>query len=204
MKVITSPAGDELLTLPINWFGGTDFENVRTGEKVAVGVVAEMPDAGVKRLLAAALTMRERAEDERFGAADPETGARAFHKDRSFALEPSDFMREIRWINKALTAEDVADGTEVRLKDSGRGHSLDLPATAEETYEPQVGDRIAIGINITPKAMMNARGEVLAVNGTRVKVRLTAGDLKRVKRATGKNFAAETSIPKVCIEKDEA
>lgn len=203
MKFLVTPSGD-LLSLPINWFGGTDFENIATGEKVAVGIVAERADRYVKALVANAHAKRETADDAKFGATNPETGARPYHADRAFSTS-ADAMREVRWINKALNAADAAVGTEVRLKDSGRGHSLDLPEAAPaEAYAPQVGDRIAIGPNITPKALMNARGEVLAVNGTRVKVRLTAGDLKRVKRATGKAFAAETSVPKVCIEKDEA
>jgi hypothetical protein len=201
MKVLTTADGRDIVSFSLRHNGA--FENYRTGDAVAEGIVADRPDAMVKRAITAALAERDKADDAKYGGESESGLGRPYSPDRNWATV-ADVMRDVRWIGKALARLDVAVGVKVGVKTTGRGSSLVLPEPTAAAYEPKVGDRIAVGPMISPKALMNARGEVVAVNGTRATVRFNAGDLKRVQRATGKGFRPETTVPKSCLELDEA
>lgn len=189
MKYLKAPNGSPLTFPPL---GGSKFMAL-DGIEHETGEVAETTEAWLKRAVAAALPKVTGA------------GPQPVDMEHPFRFcEASEIMRDMRWINKALAREGVAAGASgVGMRESGRGVGLDIPEgarPAEAPYEPKVGDNIAVGANISPKAMMNARGVVTRVNGTRVAVTLDAGDIRRVERATGKKFAAETTLPKQCVE----
>lgn len=195
MKYLIAPNGSPLTFPPL---GGDTFVAF-DGTRHATGKVAETTEAYLKREAAKALPSRERENADDFGVKiDP-------NHPFNFC-EVADLMRDMRWIAKALAREQVEVGAEgIGMKASGRGVSLSVPASAKPqvaAYIPKVGDRIAVGANISPKALMNARGEVTAVNGTKVTVRLSDGDRRRYEAATGKAMSATVNLPKVCVEAD--
>jgi hypothetical protein len=187
MKVLTTQDGATILTFPC-FVTGDDKPGDATGfygldgKAYAEGVVTERPDAMVARATVAA------------------------SKRPVFEyMEPREFMRDLRWIGKALAREDAADGTVVKARHTSRGYGLDVQAAKiDRAADLAVGDRIAVGPNITPKAMMNAHGVVKALGNGRVVCTIDAGDLDRVRRATGKRYAADLPLPRQSIEKIEA
>jgi hypothetical protein len=114
--------------------------------------------------------------------------------------EAKDLKRDVRWIAKRLV--DVPDGTTVRLVTKGDSYGLDIPedATPDRSEGLKVGSQVAIGPNVSPKAMMNARGKVKSIKGNRAVVELDEGDLNRIERSTGKKFRRETSMPLSTLE----
>lgn len=117
-------------------------------------------------------------------------------------MTTADYKRDLKFMVRSLV--DVAEGTEVGVKVRGRGISLDIPKDAVESGPAaKVGDTVAIGANISPKALMNARGVVTALNGTKVTIKLTAGDRKRIERATGRKYGPTTAVPKSCVDVDD-
>jgi hypothetical protein len=185
MKVLTTPTKNTILTFPV--LGGTKFLGL-DGKDYDEGIVMETNEATAKKHTQAAI-LRD----------NPRSGEVKVGQPFAF-MTTADVMRDVRWIAKRLA--NVPNDTKVTMTNSAQGMGLDIPQDALPDYTRglAVGVKIAVGPSISPKAMMNARGEVLAVNGTKVKVKLDASDIDRVNRATGKKFAAEVDIPKACIE----
>lgn len=181
MKVLATQEQGALVVLhtPINWAGGAGFEGT-DGKPYAEGVVREVPDAAVRRVFEVALRRKE-----------PENFA-----------EKRDYTREMRYFAGALA--DVVEGTKVKLITTARGYRLDIPEGATPPKAAvAVGDTIAVDGNISPAALINARGVVVGMAGQKVKVNLTAGDLRRVQRKTGKAFKNPVALPKASVEKDD-
>lgn len=194
MKVLTSPDGITLLTFPL---GGSEYQGLDTAT-YPKGIVAERPERAVKMAVEAAVQsgLGEPTGDglgRSIKQLDGDTHPFAFS-------ETAELMRDMRWIAKRLI--EVEDGTEIGLHVGARGYGLDMPAVAkvDRSAGVKVGDTIAVGMNISPKAMMNARGTIASVNGTKVSVNLTEGDLRRLRASTGKNFVNPVRLPKVCVE----
>lgn len=202
MKVLTSTDG-KLVSLPATVSGGTDHFEILTTEgtvpkgealtdgvrmvpfggndadpsKVTKeGIVAEWPEQRVKQAVTAAAAL-------------------------SGWMEAKDFTRDLRFIAKALSNVEI--GAKVGVKHTATTSRLLVPEAARPAApDLKVGDRIAIGSNISPRALMNARGIVTAVNGTKVTVNLTEGDLRRVNASTSREVRNPIRIPKVCAEAD--
>lgn len=114
--------------------------------------------------------------------------------------EAKDFMRDLRWIGKRLA--DVTDGTTITPAHTGRGYGLNVPKDATPNYTEgmTIGSVVAVGPGISPPALMNARGTVKAINGTKATIQFDAGDISRVNRKTGKNFGVTTNVPLSALE----
>lgn len=190
MKVLTTQDGREVLTLGQSLFIDPEADRGPDAPKLDRqllglnasaaqddGIVAERPEAVVKRLATAASKL-----------------------DAYKYVETREFMRDLRWLNKALA--DVPVGTKVGVIPTGRGIRLDIPEDARPNRAEglKVGAKVAVGPNIVPKAMMNAHGVVESLNGARATVKFDAGDIDRVKRATGKNYSDTMPIPKSSLE----
>lgn len=182
MKVLTQGDGN-ILTLALNVFtapGHTlDGKLVGLDGETATdkGIVGEVAEPTVKRMVTAA-TKRPAYE----------------------YMEAKDFMRDLRFLNKALA--DVENGTEVGVIAKGRGVTLDIPQDAKPDYTAglKVGAKVAVGPQISPKALMNAHGTVTKMNGKKAAVRIEDGDLDRIRRATGKRWAAEVNFHLTSLE----
>ena len=174
MKVLKK--GDDILTLPVL---DDNFIAVKLGEKgerkiEGKATVAEATDAEVNAQLRASQRGKEELKDTR---------------------------RDLKWLNKALIDTEV--GTEIGMTYTGSGIKLDVPKGSRpnraEGLKP--GDKIAVGPNIRPKAWMNARGEVVEINGKRAACKIDAGDRDRIHRSTGKAVSEIAKLPIGSVEK---
>lgn len=181
MKVLVK--GKEIVSFPL--YGGGKLETIK-GEQVESATVAEMPEGKIKLAIAKDLAELKKTADD--------NNLRAF-------TEVKDFTRDLKWIAKRLA--DVEVGTEgVTMYDKGSKIGLNLPEGVEKDRAEglEVGDVIAVGPTISPKALMNCRGLVVAING-RVEVEIEEDDLNRVLRATGRQFKNPVRLPKAVVEK---
>lgn len=180
MKVLTSPDGATLLTCTA-FTSGADLDGMKfiglDAKNYDNGVVAEVPDFAVKAQVASACK-----------------------KPEWQWMEAKDFMRDIRFFVKA--SADVPVGTEAELDATGRGYRIKFPDAVKVNRAEglAVGVSIAIGPAISPKAFMNARGKIVAVNGTKVTVEFDANDIDRINRSTGKTYKTTMNMPKTCVE----
>lgn len=193
MKVLTSPTGSVLVFDP----NGSVSFTALDGTSHATGIVAEVLDREVSMQMAAALTAvkMQRAEAQTDGVGVPYgTGGVFAYSERS------DFLRDTRFITKCVA--DAKDGTIVTVKRSGRGLTLDVPKDALPNRQAglAIGVRVAVGPNVSPKALMNAHGTVVSVNGVKADVEFDAGDIDRVNRATGKRFGTIVKMHKATLE----
>lgn len=180
MKILVAkgdkPTGNDILTIS---YGSAPFERLINGEGYeGKAVTFDMPDSVVKAAAKDAAKIEDRW------------------------MEVKDFMRDLRWIDKVCA--EYEDGTEATVRYTASKVQLtpDKAGRIDRTGGGlNEGDVVAVGPSISPKALMNARGLVVSVNGTKAEVEFEAGDLDRVKRATGKNFVNPVKIAKVCLEK---
>ena len=117
-------------------------------------------------------------------------------------LTAKDLQKETQWMSKALAELEV--GSKIGLTDKGGGTlTLDV-SEAKKINRAEglaVGDLVAIGPWISPKAIMNARGRVVSIEGDTVDIALDAGDRDRYERATGKPLSRQTTFHISTIEK---
>jgi hypothetical protein len=165
-----------ILVLPE--LGGSAFETL-SGEDVPRGVTA--------------------VADETTLAAAIKAGVKKRGKDY---VDAKVLVKGIRWMDKALA--DYEQGSKIGLDVTGSGYALDdSEATRVNRVEGLTeGDTVAIGPRVTPKALMNARGKAISIDGDKVEVELTAGDLDRFQRATGKRAAERMTFHVEYLEKD--
>ena len=200
MKVLASSTGSALV---FSQDGHAKFIALTDRTEHTEGVVTEIPDIDVARQIRDALA---HAKKEIRDAEGEKVGEHAtmipYGTGGPFAyVEERDLLRDITFIRKNM--HDVPEGTTVKVKVSGRGIALDIPKSALPNRQAglKVGSRVAVGPNITPKALMNAHGTVVSGGaGARVKVEFDEGDLDRVNRATGKPFANPVSMHKATLE----
>lgn len=197
MKVLTNEAGSVLIfhtdcTARFLAMDGTACDK---------GIVAEIADRAV------AIQIRDTLTNvaAKMKVAEQEAGPNAtivpFGAGGPFGyVELRDINRDIRFIAKCVA--DVADGAVVGVIAKARGLTLDIPKAAQPNRQDglKVGAKIAVGPNVSPKAFINARGTVVAVNGTKATVEFDAGDIDRVNRATGKKFGIQTRMHKATLE----
>jgi hypothetical protein len=157
---------------------GSAFETL-SGEDVPRGVVA----AADEKTLSAAI----KAGVEKRGNDYVDTKA---------------LVKGIQWMDKALA--DYEQSSKIGLDVSKRGYALeDSEATPINRAEGLTeGDTVAIVPRISPKALMNARGRFLSIDGDKVEIELEAGDRDRFQRATGKRAAEHMTFYVGYLEKD--
>ncbi|HUC06494.1 MAG TPA: hypothetical protein VMR96_00245 [Solirubrobacterales bacterium] len=111
-------------------------------------------------------------------------------------------VKGVQWMDKALA--DYEQGSKIGLDVSKSGYALDdSEATPINRAEGLTeGDTVAIGPRVSPKALMNARGQILSIDGDKVEVELEAGDRDRFQRATGKQAAERMTFHVGYLEKD--
>lgn len=174
MKVLRTKNG-ALVTIPM--LGGNEFQTLDGEIAGKTAVVDDIPQVAINTAITGALKIKVNEYFER-----------------------KDFNREFKFFAKVLA--DVAVDAEVGLLASGRGYRLDVPEDARpnRTEGLAKGAAVAIGPHISPKALMNARGVVESLNGTKATVLLDEGDLDRVNRATGKSFSNPVKFPKTALE----
>jgi hypothetical protein len=198
LKVLINPETFAPLVFPIL---GEKFLGVDRTE-VEKGVVAELNEQSIMRRIDAAIRQRDvKAREAAGAAADDAVAMVPIDMEDPFRFtDAKDLKRDVRWIAKRLV--DVPDGTTVGLVTKGDSYGLDIPedATPDRSEGLEVGSQVAIGPNVSPKAMMNARGKVKSIKGSRAVVELDEGDLNRIERATGKKFRRETSMPLSTLE----
>lgn len=202
MKVLTSPTGSVLVFDP----NGSASFTALDGTSHPQGVVAEVLDREVSVQMAAALTAVKVAiaDAEKISLANgaaPHAVGIPFGTGGVFAYsERRDFLRDVKFIVKCVA--DAKDGTIVTVKRSGRGFMLDVPKDALPNRQAglAIGVRVAVGPNVSPKALMNAHGTVVSVNGVKADVEFDAGDIDRVNRATGKRFGTVVKMHKTTLE----
>lgn len=198
MKALINPKTGAPLVFPIlgEKFLGVDREEVEKGE------VAELNEQSIMRRIDATIRERDLKARRTAGAADDDTVTMVpiDMEDPFRFTEAKDLKRDVRWIAKRLV--DIPDGTTVGLVTQGSGYGLDIPegARPDRSEGLKVGSQVAVGPNVTPKAMMNARGKVKSIKGSRAVVELDEGDLNRIERSTGKKFRRETSMPLSTLE----
>jgi hypothetical protein len=151
-----------------------------SGEAVAKGVVAEVNSATLSSALRAGAVARQ----------DQFVTAKVLQED-------------VRWLTRALARYEV--GSKISLKTTSRGFALDDSEATQVDRAAGLSERdtIAVGPLISPKTFLNARAEVVSVDGDKVQVQWAAGDRDRIQRATGKELAERTTIPLACVEKVE-
>jgi hypothetical protein len=179
MKVLTH-AG-VLVTMPFTMgrIGVDEFELMEGNGTTEVGVVAEMSESDVRRLV---------------------NGTAKFEQS---LLEPREILKEVQFIARMLY--DVPLGTEIRLRSGRKGRELVIPPEAMPEQEPvEPGDRIAVNHRVRPKAWMNCHGVVKAVKGDKADVMLDEGDRRRVARATGKELGETVKIPVALLDRLES
>jgi hypothetical protein len=198
LKVLINPETRAPLVFPIlgEKFVGVDREEAEKGE------VAEMNEMVVMSRIEATIRERDLKARRAAGAEDDDTVTMVpiDMEDPFRFTEAKDLKRDVRWIAKRLV--DVPDGTTVSLVTKGDSYGLDIPEDAKPDRSEglKVGSHVAIGPNVSPKAMMNARGKVKSIKGNRAVVELDEGDLNRIERSTGKKFRRETSMPLSTLE----
>lgn len=186
MKVLI--AGNTVLTF--SPLGGDKLIGLDGTTEATAGVVTEMSENIVKAQAAAAIKRDVLSEGESV----------PFGEYPTFAFITSrELMGDLRKMTK-LIGETVV-GTEATYVVRGSRISLSVPEGAKPDYTQglAVGSTIVVSHNISPRTLMNARGKVVAVNGTKVSVELDEGDARRLAAATGKNFA-KVNLPKECVE----
>lgn len=186
MKILTHPESGSPLVFPP--MGGDEFVSLNR-ETSKEGVVAERPDAIVNRAVTVAVKSMKTDSEGNIDLDDP------------FAFsESKDLKRDLKWIGKRLV--DVDNEATVSIQKTGRGYSLDIPdgSSPDRSEGIAVGTRVAVGPNISPKALMNAHGVVKSISGNRARVEVDKGDLDRVNRSTGKNYPSDTSFPLSSLE----
>lgn len=178
MKVLVVKGGataGDLLTL---LYGGAgDFERLADGTAYeGKGVVAEVPDGQIKRVVAKAA-------------------------ERSKWMDAKDLNRDLKFIAKVCS--EYENGTEVAAKGTSRGFQLipDEAGRIDRAENLAEGDIVAVGPTISPKAMMNARGIVVSVSGEKAEVEIEESDLDRIERAANKKFKNPVRLPKSVLEK---
>lgn len=166
---------DTIVVLPMAL--GRTFETL-TGDPVDNGFVGEADADTVTEALRAALTTR-----------------------RDEFISAKDVLKDLRWLSKALV--DCTLGSKVGMAVTPAGFKLNFSeATRIDRAENlAVGDPIAVGPNISPKAWMNVHGRVTAIRGDRVVVDLDPGDRDRLQRAIAKRVAAQATLPISSVEK---
>jgi hypothetical protein len=175
MKVLTHEG--VLLTLPTDVLDPEDaFDRLDGQGSAVVGVVGELEERTVRR------TANEGAALE------------------SIKSTASYVLKDLQFISKALSG--VADGAEVRVECRGGVARLVVPPGARSQRPPIVaGDRVAFNGRVTPEALLNARGTVESVEGGEAKVRLDAGDRRRLEEATGKDRSEFTEASVALLDK---
>jgi hypothetical protein len=84
---------------------------------------------------------------------------------------------------------------------SGRTRLL-IPDSARPVREAiREGDRVAFNGNVSPKALVNARGVVKTVTGERATVELEPADRRRVHAAMGKEVPESMPAPTSLLDK---
>ena len=172
MKVLTHEG--VLVTLPFSLRGLKDdeFERVDGKGGSEVGIVAEQPEAAVRRAVS--------------GAED------------SYST-PREMMSDIRFIAGALANVEV--GAEVRMQKNGDRISLEVPQTARAPQAiVTVGARVAFNGRTSPKTAVNARGTVESIKGNKATVKLDAGDRRRLTQATGRDYPESMRVAVVILD----
>lgn len=197
MKVLTAPNGSVLVFDP----NGSASFTALDGTSYPKGIVSDVADVTVAQQMQATLRQVANAVKQAEATRSKDDLGIPFGTGGVFAfVERRDLLRDVQFIQSNVT--DVAVGTEVGVLAKGRGLTLDIPQSARPNYQDglKVGSQIAVGPNVTPKAFINARGTVIAINGVRATVEFDARDIDRVRRATGKNFPAQTKMHKSTLE----
>lgn len=172
----TGATSDSILVLPQSM--GATLETL-AGDGVPKGLLAEADE----RVVVSAVNAAARSRRDEFVTA-------------------KDLMKDVRWLHKATGEYEV--GSKIGLKPTPRGYTLDTSEASriDRSEGLAKGDSIAVGPNISPKAWMNAHGQVLSIDGDRVTVELDPGDRDRIQRATGKdNVPERPKLPRACVEK---
>jgi hypothetical protein len=152
-----------------------------SGEAAPHGIVAEADEAVVIDALNAAAKTKKRADQY---------------------LTAKDLRKETQWMAKALAEFEVGSKIGLILKGGG-SFRLDTSRAKKINRAEGLtkGDLVAIGPWISPKALMNARGRVLSIDGDSAQIELDAGDRDRFQRATGKQLARQTTFHLTTLEK---
>jgi hypothetical protein len=205
MKVLVSSTGTAASVLVFSQDGDAKFLALRDGTEHTEGTVAEVPDVEVARHVQMALTDAEKKMAEATAKAEKVSDNAIgipFGSGGPFAyVERKDLLRDVRFISKNII--DVPEGTTVKVRRSGRtAIALDIPKSALPDRQAglRIGSKVAVGPNVTPKPLMNARGTVVGIRGVRASIDFDEGDLDRVKRATGKTFTNPVPMHKATLE----
>jgi hypothetical protein len=179
MKVLVTEVTDPIKPeniLTFSYEAGAVFERIVTGEVFkGKGIIAEVGNASLAPLA------NRGAQREEF-------------------LEPGDFKSDLKFIDKVCA--NYKDGTEVEGEAKGGSYALHPDESGRiGGGDLAEGDLIAVGPAVSPKALMNAHGLIVSVNGTKCAVEFDEGDLDRVNRATGKHFKNPVKMPKSALEK---
>jgi hypothetical protein len=90
----------------------------------------------------------------------------------------------------------VSEGAEIRVECRGSKVRLVVPPEARAQRPPiKAEDRVAFNGHVKPKAFLNAHGTVESVAGRKAKVKLDAGDRRRITEATGKDSPESMTAP---------
>lgn len=185
MKILTVNNDQPVIPSPL---GGTKFVSLLDASEHDTATVTEYPDA----MLAAA----KRA----FVALDEKTRANG---EMGFFVTLREVTSLVKYTAKIVANAEVGT-TGVTLTATHRAQQIVLPEGAIKIPDFKVGDKIAINNRISPKAWMNARGEITGIKGKKVNVRMDEGDVRRINVATGKNYRADTVMPLMSLDLDEA
>ena len=171
------PIAATILVVP--QVGGSAFETL-SGRRQATGVVAEADNETLVKALSAGLGERD-----------------------DYAVSAEKMRGDLRWIHKELADYEPGSKIGLGVDPKGRGYVLDGSEAvrinrAEGLAE---GDAVAIGPKARPKALFNARGRVISINGAEVEVQVDPGDRDRIERATGKTVDERMTFHILLIER---
>lgn len=169
MKVLTHDGA--LVTLPftLQKMGDNNFERLDGQGDSAVGIVATMSEATVRRAV-----------------------SEACDREENYST-PRELMNDIRFIARSLSS--VEDGTEIRLEKQGDRIKLVVPEDAQAAKAPvTVGARVAFN-GRSQAVVVNARGTVESIARQKATVKLDSGDRRRLTESTGKDYTESVTAP---------
>jgi hypothetical protein len=135
---------------------------------------------------------------------------RAVRQKAQEAAEIEGNYETARGINKALdyisrSLSDVSEGAEIRVERRGAKVRLVVPPEARAQRPPiKAEDGVAFNGHVKPKAFLNAHGTVESISGRKAKVKLDAGDRRRITEATGKDYPESMTAPLDILDKLQA